>query len=219
MSGKSKTRRLCALGLGAVALAALAMPTTTTPASANPGDTYTITGDRVNVRSGPNDRASIRTTVRRGDELLELRQDGGWTGVRVLRTGEEGWVFSDLLRQRSASTLGSGGNERSSFARYSSGFDRLIGRVNDELGYRFADRIDTGEDGLLRVTPTQEWLFNTSREAKIYAAMALYEMWKNHNNGRPVSVALGARGMNPITIEDGTNGPLMELPALVGGSR
>ena len=216
MSGKSKTLRLCALGLGAATLMALSAPA----AMANPGDTYTITGDRVNVRSGPTDRASIRTTVRRGDELLELRQDGGWTGVRVLRTGEEGWVFSDLLRQRSASTLGGGGNNgRGSFARYSSGFDRLIGRVNDELGYKFADRVEAGEDGLLRVTPTQEWLFNTSREAKIYAAMALYEMWKNHNNGRPVSLALGARGMNPITIEDGSNGPLMDLPALVGGSR
>jgi len=214
MSGKSKTLRVCALGIAAAALMALSAP-----AMANPGDTYTITGDRVNVRSGPSDRASIRTTVQRGDELLELRQDGGWTGVRVLRTGEEGWVFSDLLRQRSASTLGSGGNGRGSFARYSSGFDRLIGRVNDELGYKFADRVEAGEDGLLRVTPSQEWLFNTSREAKIYAAMALYEMWKNHNNGRPVSVALGARGMNPITIEDGSNGPTMDLPALVGGSR
>ncbi|HYG85707.1 MAG TPA: SH3 domain-containing protein [Azospirillum sp.] len=195
------------------------MTALTTPAMASPGDTYTITGDRVNVRSGPTDRASIRTTVGRGDELLELRQDGNWTGVRVLRTGEEGWVFSDLLRQRSASTLGSGASSRSSFARYSSGFDRLIGRVNEELGYSFAERVEAGEDGLLRVTPTQEWLFNTSREAKIYAAMALYEMWKNHNNGRPVSVALGARGANPIMIEDGTNGPLMELPALVGSSR
>lgn len=216
MSGMSKTGLLCALGLGVAAVM-----TAGTPALANPGDTYTITGDRVNVRAAPSDRGSIRTTARRGDELLELRQEGGWTGVRVLRTGEEGWVFSDLLRQRSASTLGAGGSNggRGSFARYSSGFDRLIGRVNDELGYKFADRVETGEDGLLRVTPTQEWLFNTSREAKIYAAMALYEMWKNHNNGRPVSVALGARGMNPITIGDEANGPVMDLPALVGGSR
>ncbi len=216
MSGKSKTGRLCVFGLGAAALMAL-----TTPVMANPGDTYTITGDRVNVRAAPSDRGSIRTTARRGDELLELRQEGSWTGVRVLRTGEEGWVFSDLLRQRSASTLGSGGSGegRGSFARYSSGFDRLVGRVNDELGYKFADRIEQGENGLLRVTPTQEWLFNTSREAKIYAAMALYEMWKNHNNGRPVSLALGARGQNPISIEDGSDGPIMDLPALVGGSR
>lgn len=216
MSGKSKFLQVCALGLGTAALVALSAP-----AMASPGDTYTITGDRVNVRAAPSERGSIRTTARRGDELLELRQEGSWTGVRVLRTGEEGWVFSDLLRQRSSSTLGSAGAStgRGSFSRYSSGFDRLIGRVNDELGYKFADRVEQGEDGMLRVTPTQEWLFNTSREAKIYAAMALYEMWKNHNNGRPVSVALGARGMNPITIGDEANGPVMDLPALVGGSR
>jgi len=214
MSGKSKTLWLCVLGLGALGVSA-----SVTPALANPGDTYTITGERVNLRAGPSDRASIRSSVRRGDELLELKQDGNWTGVRNIRTGEEGWVFTDLLRQRSTSMLGTGGSDRRGFARYSSGFDSLVGRMDDELGYRFADRVETGENGMLRVTPTQEWLFNTSREAKIYAAMALYEMWKNHNNGRPVGVALGARGSNPISIQDGSNGPVMDLPALVGSSR
>ncbi len=214
MSGRSKTRLWGVLGVGTLGMMAL-----TTPAPANPGDTHTITGDRVNVRSGPADRASIRTTVRRGDELLELRQEGKWTGVRVLRSGEEGWVFSDLLRQRSASTLGHSTDQRNSFARYSSSFDRLINHVNSELGYSFAERVEAGEDGVLRVTPTKEWLFNTSREAKIYAAMALYEMWKNHNTGRSVSVALGARGDNPITVADGADGPLIGLPPMVGSSR
>ncbi|HYH16992.1 MAG TPA: SH3 domain-containing protein [Azospirillum sp.] len=203
-----------ALGIG---VCGLMMALVGGPAAASPGDTHTVTGERVNLRSGPSDRASIRSTVRRGDELLELKQDGNWTGVRNMRTGEEGWVFTDLLRQRSTSTLSGGGP--GSFARYSSGFDRLIGRVNEELGYSFADRVEAGENGLLRVTPTQEWLFNTSREAKIYAAMALYQMWKNHNNGRPVSLALGERGGSPITIEDAANGPIMDLPALVGSSR
>lgn len=212
MSGMSKVLRT-ALGVGACGL----MMALGGPAAANPGDTHTITGERVNLRAAPSDRASIRSTVRRGDELLELKQDGNWTGVRNMRTGEEGWVFTDLLRQRSTSTLS--GSSRSSFARYSSGFDRLVGRVNEELGYNFADRVDVGENGVLNVVPTQEWMFNTSREAKIYAALALYEMWKNHNNGRPVSLALGGKGANPITIEDGANGPVMDLPALVGSSR
>lgn len=212
MSGKSSVLR-AALGVGVCGL----MMAFGGPAVASPGDTHTVTGERVNLRAAPTDRASIRSTVRRGDELLELKQDGNWTGVRNMRTGEEGWVFTDLLRQRSTSMLG--GGERGSFARYSSGFDRLIGRVNDELGYKFADRVEVGENGLLRVTPTQEWLFNTSREAKIYAALALYQMWKGHNNGRPVSLALGERGGTPITIEDAANGPIMDLPALVGSSR
>jgi len=212
MSGKSSVLR-AALGVGVCGL----MMAFGGPAVASPGDTHTVTGERVNLRAAPTDRASIRSTVRRGDELLELKQDGNWTGVRNMRTGEEGWVFTDLLRQRSTSMLG--GGERGSFARYSSGFDRLIGRVNDELGYKFADRVEVGENGLLRVTPTQEWLFNTSREAKIYAALALYQMWKGHNNGRPVSLALGERNGTPITIEDAANGPIMDLPALVGSSR
>lgn len=206
---RNSTVRRCLLG--AFGLAMLAAP-----AAAAPGDTHRITGERVNLRAGPSDGSSVRSTIRQGDEVLELRQEGSWTGVRVMRTGEEGWIFSDLLRRSSVSTL----NEaKGQFARYSSSFDRMVGNIDRQLGYRFAERVEQGENGLLRVTPTQEWLANTSREGKIYAALALYQMWKNHNDGRPVNLALGARGANPITIEDGNDGPLLDLPALMGATR
>ncbi len=213
-------RSLAGLGvLGTAALLVAAAPAATARAAA--GDIHSVTGEKVNLRSAPSDDASIRSTVTRGDELIELKQDGKWIGVRSLRTGEEGWVFADLVRRRAPSTLGGAAATtvpEAGFGRISSGFDGLMASINNQLGYRFAERVEQTSDGGLRVVPTQEWLYNTSREAKIYAALALYQMWKNHNNGRPVNVALGSPGASAIAIEDTSRGPELALP-LVGSSR
>ncbi|MBP2292553.1 SH3 domain-containing protein [Azospirillum rugosum] len=201
------------MGIGMAAALAL-------PAAAAPGDIYAVSGEKVNLRAAPSDNASIRSTVGRGDEVIELKQEGNWLGVRSMRTGEEGWVFADLVKRRTPSTL-SGASAAASdagFGRISSGFDGLMANINNQLGYRMAERVEQTNDGGLRVIPTQEWLYNTSREAKIYAALALYEMWKNHNNGRPVNVALGSPGSSAIAIEDGNRGPEMALP-MMGASR
>ncbi len=190
------------------------------PAAAAPGDIHTVTGEKVNLRAAPSDNASIRSTVTRGDEVIELKQEGSWIGVRSMRTGEEGWVFGDLVKRQTPSTLGGASSAASDagFGRISSGFDGLLANINNQLGYRFAERVEQSGNGALRVIPTQEWLYNTSREAKIYATLALYEMWKNHNNGRPVNVALGAPGSSAIAIEDSGRGPEVSLP-LMGASK
>ncbi|CAO3453424.1 hypothetical protein [Azospirillum argentinense] len=200
-------------GLGVAAALAL-------PAAAAPGDIHTVTGEKVNLRAAPSDNASVRSTVTRGDEVIELKQEGNWIGVRSMRTGEEGWVFGDLVKRQTPSTLGGASSAASDagFGRISSGFDGLLAGINNQLGYRFAEKVEQSGNGALRVIPTQEWLYNTSREAKIYAALALYEMWKNHNNGRPVSVALGSPGSSAIAIEDSGRGPELSLP-MMGASK
>lgn len=191
------------------------------PAWAAPGDTYKVTGEKVNLRSAPSDQASIRSTVTEGDQVIALREEGKWLGVRVLKSGEEGWIFSDLARREAQSTLGGPAATtaaQTGLGRFSPGFDRLVGRIGDQLGYGMVDRIEQGPNNTLHVTPTQEWLYNTSRDAKLYAALALYEMWKNYNNGRPVNLALGGAGADALTIGDTGNGPELGLPQ-VGASR
>ncbi|MBP2229614.1 SH3 domain-containing protein [Azospirillum agricola] len=191
------------------------------PALAAPGDVHSVTGEKVNLRAAPSDDASVRSTVTRGDEVVELKQDGNWLGVRVLRTGEEGWLFSDLVKRRTASTLGgaaAAGPAQAGFGRIAPGFDGLVASISDHLGYRFADKVEQTGNGALRVVPTQDWSYNTSRDAKMYAALALYQMWKNYNNGRPVTVALGPQGASAITIEDSAKGPELVLP-MMGSSR
>ena len=53
----------------------------------------------VNLRAGPTEESNIRGTVELDDEVIELTRDRNWIGVRVLQTGEEGWIYGGLLEQ------------------------------------------------------------------------------------------------------------------------
>ena len=78
---------LCGLAMGASAVAAT-------------GDLYRVSSAKVNLRNGPSDTTNVLTTVDRGTELLELRRDGSWLGVRVMATGEEGWIYDSLIEKQ-----------------------------------------------------------------------------------------------------------------------
>lgn len=179
-------------------------------ASADTGDVLRITAERVNLRSAPSDEASIRSTVTQGTELIELRREGSWIGVRVQGTGQEGWVFSDLTDRVAASGLVDGTAD--AFADISPEFGGLLSRIGDEAGYRMVDEVRQAGDDRLLVTPTGDWMDRASRETKLMTALAVYEMWKNHNNGRPVRVGIvDPRGNDLVTIADGADGPEMTV--------
>jgi hypothetical protein len=186
------------------------------PAEAAPGDIHrVVNADRVNLRAGPSDESSVRGTIERGDEVIELTQSDNWLGVRVLRTGEEGWIFGQLVEPVARSTLGTGGPppvEDVGFLRLSEGFNRLIRSINADLGYPIVQEVQQPEADLLRVVPTRDWLINGGREAHLMAAAAMYEMWKNHQNGAPVRlVMVDDEGRDYITIVDDETGPNLSI--------
>jgi uncharacterized protein YgiM (DUF1202 family) len=178
---------------------------------AAPGDTYRVTGEEVNLRAGPSEDANVRTRVKAGDELIELRREGSWLGVRVLGTGEEGWIYEGLVERLSQSTLqevGAAGPLKD----LSGTFDTLLSRVSDRLGYSMVEKVERVEPNTLRVTPTREWLLNGAGDGHVMAAMAFYQMWKNHQNGRPVNlVMLDDRGKDYVTITDKETGPALSI--------
>jgi hypothetical protein len=189
-------------------------------ALAAPGDIHRVAGaDVVNLRAGPSDESNIRGRVDQGDEVIELTGEGNWVGVRVLDTGEEGWIYGGLLERVAQSGLlpgdpglmdeGDGG-----FLQLSEGFDRLIRRINRGLGYRMVEQAAAGGDGVLQVTPTASWLRAASRDSHLMAALAFYQMWKNHQNGRPVTLVMtDDQGADYIRIADGDRGPELALAA------
>lgn len=190
-------------GLLGLALATAVIGTT----AAAPGDVHRVTAERVNLRSGPSDQATVRSTVEQGDELVELRRDDGWLGVRVTRTGEEGWIYGDLVEQVSRSQLNAG-VANAGFQTLSEDFDRLIGSMGEQFGYRLFDNIEQAGNNTLRVTPSPKFLLDGSGEAHMATALAIYEMWKNHQNGAPVTVVmLNDRNEDYITVRDGSIGP------------
>ncbi len=172
-----------------------------------PGDVYKVTGERVNLRAGPTDQAPVRSQVLQGEELIELAQQGRWLGVRVARTGEEGWVFSELVRRTAQTTLGRRVST-ANFSRYSREFDGLIEAINGELGFPMVAALDQGPNNTLRVTPTPEWMLGTGRDAKLYAAVALHQMWRNHT-GRPANVAMLMNNTPFLSVSDTSTGPVI----------
>jgi uncharacterized protein YgiM (DUF1202 family) len=132
-------------------------------ALAAPGDIHRVSGaELVNLRAGPTDESNIRGTVEQGDEVIELTRDGNWIGVRVLQTGEEGWIYGGLLERVAQSGLlpadrgGSGGD--AGFLQLSEDFDRLMRRVNGDLGYPLVEDAVPVAEGVLQVQPTDAWM-------------------------------------------------------------
>src|SRR5215813_4998018 len=181
-------------------------------AQAAPGDIFQVTSARANLRSGPSDQTTVRSQVAQGDEIIELRRDGNWLGVRVLRTGEEGWVFRDLVDQVAQSQL-NGGVGTAGFQELSQGFDQLVGRLGQQLGYPLVASVAQGPSGELRVTPTREFLLYGGRDVHVATTLAIYEMWKNHQNSTPVAVVLLGEDDRPyVSIQDRPAGPDLMMP-------
>jgi Bacterial SH3 domain len=187
------------------------------PALADTGDLFQVSGERANLRSGPSDQMTVRDQLLHGEQIVELRRDGNWVGVRVMRTGEEGWIYSNLIVRVQQTQLTGGAPvqpEDAGFRALAPDFDQLIDRLDQQLGYRIVARVDTPSPAELRVTPTREFLFGGGRAAQITATLAIFEMWKNHQNGQPVAVTLLDDQGNPyIAIQDRPTGPEIVLPA------
>jgi SH3-like domain-containing protein len=192
------------------------------PLGADAGDIHQVNAELVNLRAGPSDSTTVRGRVGSRTEVLELRKEGNWLGVRVLETGEEGWIHGDLLATVARSTLAAGETsaleEDAGFREFSEGFDRLVQSLNAQLGYAVLERVQrTGADELT-VTPTEQWLRYGSRDAHVMAAAAVYQMWKNHQDQAPVRVTITAGdGDEYISIDDGAAGP--ELSVRVPGNQ
>jgi len=184
-----------------------------------PGDIHRVPGaEVVNLRAAPTEASNIRGTVEQGDEAIELTRAGNWIGLRVLRTGEEGWIYGGLLERVAQSGLLPGGAEGSGgeagFLQLSESFDRLMRRVNGDLGYPLVEEAAPVAEGVLQVRPTTAWLRSGGRDAHLMAALAFYELWKNHQNGRPVTLIMtDDRDEEYIRIADGDLGPELTIAA------
>lgn len=185
-------------------------------AAAAPGDTFKVASDRVNLRAGPSDDSNVRSQVLRGEEVIELRRDGNWLGVRVLRTGEEGWMFGELLTPGMTSTLGQNGHpalKTAGFGDLSRDFDRLMGLVNQRAGYALVEKIRPHDGNALDVSLSEDWYRDGSRDEHMLTAITIYQMWKNHQNSAPVRLALLEPGGRPyIVIDDAASaGPAITI--------
>jgi hypothetical protein len=67
-------------------------------AVASPGDILVVTGDVVNVRSGPGADHSVLMHTYRDDQAVELGRSGDWVQVQIAANGAAGWIHQSLLQ-------------------------------------------------------------------------------------------------------------------------
>lgn len=63
------------------------------------GDAHFVTGQRVNLRSGPSTDATILRVLTRSTPVFQERRDGEWVLVRT-HSGRVGWIYGSLLDAR-----------------------------------------------------------------------------------------------------------------------
>jgi hypothetical protein len=194
-------------GCGGLALLLLG----SAPALSAAGDTHRVTAEAANLRAGPSNDAAVRGQLEQDAEVIELRSERGWLGVRVVETGEEGWIFGELVETVRRSGLAEE-NDDAGFRALSQDFDRIVQTLNAELGYRMVDAVDqTGEDELA-VTLTPQWLRYGGRDAHMLAATSIYQMWKNHQDQRAVRLVVrDPEGEDYITIIEDETGPMLSV--------
>lgn len=181
---------------------------------AAPGDVLKVTAERANLRAGPSDKTDASGQVQRGDELIELQRQGDWFGIRVVRTGEEGWVYANLVQLASATRLGRE-TAPAGFKDLSPGFDSVVRNIEQRYGYQLIERVESTDGRTLRVTPTREWLIYGGRGDHLFAALAFYEMWKDRQKDQPVTLSLmDEKGSEYITISDTASGPALAIHGL-----
>lgn len=72
-------------------------------------DTLRVTGDDVNVRSGPDLGAAVMLQVHSDQEAVELDRDDPWVRVRLPDRDIEGWIHGSLLAPVMEAEEGQGG--------------------------------------------------------------------------------------------------------------
>jgi hypothetical protein len=187
------------------------------PALAGPGDLHEVGADLVNLRAAPSDAASVRDRVAGGTQVLELRRDGGWIGVRVLPSGQEGWIYGELLREVTRSQLDAA-QGTAGLGAYSADLDSLLFQVSERLGAPMIAEVTENGDALT-LKPTESWLRASSEETQLMAATAIYGMWKNYRNQSPVEVVLldATGGQYVVIRDDGEAGPRLTVTDQASG--
>jgi hypothetical protein len=186
-------------------------------AEAAPGDLHRVSAERANLRAGPADNSNVRGQIERGEQLIELTREGDWYGVRVMRTGEEGWVFGNLVEQVAQSTLTREAATTAGFLDLSESFDKALRGINSTLGYDVISKVRQSEADTLEVQANGDWLRATSRDAHLMTTLAVYQMWKNHENNRPVRVVLLDGEVPYVAIADEPSGPRVTMGTATRG--
>lgn len=134
------------------------------------GDLLVVTGDRVNVRSGPSTDAQVQTRLTRDQQVTEIERQGDWVRVEIERAdgGEEGWIHGSLLAATEGTAeepspgvpepaVGPAAADLPGMARFRESVTYLNSRAQQVAGVDLFTSVQPVGAGVVQVSITDDW--------------------------------------------------------------
>lgn len=153
---------------------------------AAPGDSLSVLGDNVNVRTGPSLKHPVVLKLHKGHTVVEFQRNDEWVKIGEEKTGEElGWIHSSMTGRGTAEGSASYSPviENSTqvaadrkFRKFMTSFAELNAGIKSENGLEFFTKAEDLGSGIIQITATDAWI-NTTEDNKTDALHVLFNLW------------------------------------------
>ena len=157
-----------------------------TSSFADTGDELIITGDIVNLRTGPSSYTEAPIKLSQGRKVIEIQRNGDWVEIETHRNDiKTGWVHESLVAKATATVTAITTTKQNTTPSSTKRFKRFKQRFNDQnevikkqngLIY-FSEANDKGE-GSIEVIATEAWL-NAKREERGKSLNEIFKLWSD----------------------------------------
>lgn len=151
-------------------------------AVAEPGDALIVTGNLVNVRSGPSLDDPVIMRLEQGRKLVEVRREGDWVEIKSVRKDiESAWIHQKLVAKVSAPVPTpvpeyEDAEQTALFNLFNRAFIEMNENIKSETGNTYFLKAKNLGDGVVEITATDAWL-NSPREGKEKDLSEIFTIW------------------------------------------
>ncbi|NNE37125.1 MAG: SH3 domain-containing protein [Gammaproteobacteria bacterium] len=170
-------------------------------AFADRGDSLVITGDIVNLRSGPSIESRIVKRLVNDDEVIEISRYEDWVEVATNNKRlDYGWIH-DSLMETIDGTPASSSSENEEFITFRTHFVTFIKKVESQTGITPFTEVEQLDAGSLQLTSSDDWI-SLDPQQRDNILSEVFDLWRNY-------VATGLSVLVEVIDENGEQHMMM----------
>jgi len=141
------------------------------------GDKLIITGDIVNLRTGPSTNAAAAIKLLKNHKVTEIQRQNNWIEIETHRKDiKTGWVHQSLLAKARASSRNTSSPTR--FERFMQFFNDHNDIIKKKNGIIYFSKAKNKGNGEIIIIVTEAWL-KADRKGRGLAMNTLFQLWSN----------------------------------------
>jgi uncharacterized protein YgiM (DUF1202 family) len=143
------------------------------------GDELIITGDIVNLRTGPSADAEAPIKLLQGRKVIEIQREDGWVEVETHREDiKTGWVHESLIAKITATAKQNRTLSNKRFKRFMQRFNDHNEVIKKQNGDIYFSNVKDKGDGTIEVIATEAWL-DAEREERGTSLNEIFRLWSD----------------------------------------